>query len=217
MEEVREATISGFNEFVNGQKKVAGDCNLTLIQFDTENAYELVFDDPISSVPELTTKTYVPRGGTPLHDALGRTITELGSKLEKTKEEDRPGKVIIVTMTDGFENASREYTSSKIAEMIKHQRETYKWEFIFLGANQDAILTGEKLNIPSANSMSYVASAAGTASSLRSTTSNVAMYRYTGNVNALNYSAEQRSRAMSEDDEKDEDKKKSKGSWNLKK
>jgi hypothetical protein len=83
MASVREATISGFNTFVEGQNAVPGDANLTLIQFDTENAYEVVFDRELRDVPKLTAETYNPRGGTPLHDALGRTISELGAKLSK--------------------------------------------------------------------------------------------------------------------------------------
>lgn len=201
MAAVRDATIAGFNEFVEGQKSVPGDCNLTMVQFDTDNPYEMVFDDPVSKIPRLTTKTYVPRGGTPLHDAIGRTITGLGTKLEKMADVSRPNKVIIVIMTDGLENSSHEYTAAKIAEMIKHQREVYKWEFIFLGANQDAILTGERLNIPAATAVSYVATATGVANTMTATTSNVRSYRATGVAASLAYSKLQREDAM-EDDEK---------------
>ena len=202
MASVRDATISGFNEFVEGQKAAPGDALMTLIQFDSENAYEMVFDKALRDVPKLTVETYVPRGGTPLHDALGRTITELGAKLGKMAEDERPGKVIIVTMTDGFENSSHEYKASQIAEMIKHQREAYQWEFIFLGANQDAILTGERLNIPAANSVSYAAAAAGTHSVMSSTSANVNKFRSTGARASLAYNSAQREEAMEDDDTK---------------
>lgn len=202
MADVRDATISGFNEFVKGQKAAPGDCNVTLIQFDTENAFEEIFDEPLNKVPELTTKTYVPRGGTPLHDAIGRTITTLGSKLEKKSEDSRPGKVVIVVMTDGLENSSHEYTAPKIAEMIKHQREAYNWEFIFLGANQDAILTGEKLNIPMTHAATYSHTPAGTHNVMHAMASNVRSYRVTGQSASLNFSKEQREEAMEEDEEK---------------
>jgi Mg-chelatase subunit ChlD len=126
MASVREATISGFNEFVDGQKAVPGEARLTLILFDTKNAYEVVFDRALRDVPKLTAETYNPRGGTPLHDALGRAISEVGAKLSKMPEQERPGKVVVVTMTDGLENASQTYTAAQIAGMIKHQREAYK-------------------------------------------------------------------------------------------
>lgn len=197
---VREATVLGFNEFVNGQKAVPGEANLTLIQFDTENAYERVFDQPLRSVPKLTLEAYVPRGGTPLHDALGRTITELGAKLAKLEDAERPGKVVVVVMTDGLENSSHEYTAPQIAEMIKHQREAYRWEFIFLGANQDAILTGEKLNIPSARSVTYAATTVGTANVMAVTSSNLASFRRSGTRSSLDYTKTQRKEAIEEEE-----------------
>src|SRR5712692_4198298 len=132
MSAVRDATVSGFNEFMEGQKAVPGDARITLIQFDTQDPYELVFDrKPIKEIPKLTVEMYVPRGGTPLHDALGRAIDDLGAKLSKEAEGERPGKVVMVVMTDGLENSSKEYTAPRLAEMIEHQRETYKWQFVF--------------------------------------------------------------------------------------
>jgi hypothetical protein len=202
MGSVRDATISGFNEFVEGQRKAPGEANLTLIQFDTENAYDLVFDRPIKDVPKLTAETYVPRGGTPLHDALGRTIISLGAKLKAMRDAERAAKVVIVTMTDGLENSSHEFTSARIAEMIKHQREIYKWEFLFLGANQDAILTGERLNIPAVNSVSYAAAVAGTHNVMRMTGQKVASYRVTGQSVTMSYTPEDRKEAMEEDEKK---------------
>ncbi len=202
MSTVQDATISGFNEFVEGQRKAPGEANLTLVQFDTENAYEVVIDKPIADCPKLTVETYVPRGGTPLHDALGRTIVQLGAKLKKMSEAERPGKVVIVTMTDGLENSSHEYTAPQIAEMIKHQREAYQWEFLFLGANQDAILTGEKLNIPRGQTMSYAATTSGTANTMRATTANVAAYRGGARGQSVSYTDEQRKEAMEEDEKK---------------
>jgi uncharacterized protein YegL len=201
MSSLRDATISGFNEFIEGQKAVPGEANITLIQFDTENPYEVIFDGkPIREVSKLTAEMYVPRGGTPLHDALGRTIDDLGAKLSKIPEAERPAKVVIVVMTDGLENSSREYSASRIAEMIRHQREAYKWEFVFLGANQDAILTGEKLNIPKGSAMLFRATAAGTRSSLRSTSASISLYR-TGAAESVEYSQEDRENAQAQQEE----------------
>lgn len=205
MAAVCDATISGFNEFVEGQKKAPGDANLTLIQFDTENPYEMVFDRAIAEVPKLTAETYVPRGGTPLHDAIGQTITKLGAKLKRKPEAERPGKVVVVVMTDGLENSSREYRAPQIAEMIKHQREVYKWEFLFLGANQDAILTGERLNIPAANAVTYSHTPAGSAHVMSAMSANVRSYRgISGQSSSLAWTEEQRKEAM--EDVEDEQK-----------
>lgn len=197
---VRDATISGFNEFVEGQRKAPGEANLTLIQFDTENPYEVVFDRAIGEVPKLTQETFVPRAGTPLHDALGRTITQLGQKLKNMAEADRPGKVVVVVMTDGQENSSHEYVAPQVAEMIRRQREIYKWEFLFLGANQDAILTGERLNIPAVNAVMYSHAPAGTANVMRAASANVGRYRASGQSVAMSWTPEQREEAMEKDE-----------------
>lgn len=200
MSEVRDATIAGFNEFVEGQKEVPGEANITLIQFDTENPYEVVFDSKrVKEVPKLTVEMYVPRGGTPLHDALGRTIDSLGAQLSKLSDEERPEKTVIVVMTDGLENSSREYSAPRVADMIKHQREAYKWEFVFLGANQDAILTGERLNIPMAASMTYASSTPGTANAMRSTSRSLAQFRV-GTAVSMAYSPNDRKEALEEDE-----------------
>jgi hypothetical protein len=203
MVSVQRATIDGFNEFIEGQKATPGEANVTLIQFDTDNPWEVVFEArPIKSVPKLTDEVFKPRGGTPLHDAVGATITDLGHKLKGMGEADRPGKVVIVIMTDGLENSSTKYKAAQIAEMIKHQREVYKWEFIFLGANQDAILTGEQIGIPMAAAISYAATAAGTANVLRATSSNVASYRSGASGQSVpSFTTSQRKLAMDEEDD----------------
>jgi Mg-chelatase subunit ChlD len=195
MEIVRDATISGFNEFIDGQRAVPGEAQISLVQFDTEDAYEVLYEAKrIRDVPKMTVETYVPRGGTPLHDAIGRTIDGLGAKLAKTSEAERPGKVVIVIMTDGLENSSREYSSARIAEMIKHQREVYKWEFVFLGANQDAILTGEKLNILGRSSLTYAATAAGAGNALRAASRSLGRYR-TNVADGASFTQEDREKA----------------------
>jgi Mg-chelatase subunit ChlD len=195
MSTVRDATISGFNEFIDGQKALPGEAQISLVQFDTEDAYEVLYEaKPIRDVPKMTVETYVPRGGTPLHDAIGRTMDGLGAKLAKTSEAERPGKVVIVIMTDGLENSSKEYSPARIAEMIKHQREAYKWEFVFLGANQDAILTGERLNISARSSMTYAATAAGARNALRASSRSLGNYR-SGATKDMSFTEEDREKA----------------------
>jgi hypothetical protein len=118
----------------------------------------------------------------------------LGAKLAKTSEAERPGKVVIVIMTDGLENSSKEYSPARIAEMIKHQREAYKWEFVFLGANQDAILTGERLNISARSSMTYAATAAGARNALRASSRSLGNYR-SGATKDMSFTEEDREKA----------------------
>ncbi len=154
MGSVRDATITGFNEFLKGQQAVTGEAKMSLIQFD--DAYEINFmAKEIGEVKPLTHETYQPRGGTALLDAIGRTIIETGKTLSEMKEEDRPTKVIVVIQTDGQDNQSREFNKIKISEMIKLQRDTYKWDFIFLGAGQDAIMSASTMGIGAAHAMSY--------------------------------------------------------------
>ena len=159
MESVRAATITGFNEFVAGQKAASGTATLILNQFD--DVFETVFDCPLQAAPLLTAETFKPRGSTALLDAIGRTIDELGNKLAKTPERDRPGKVIVVIITDGQENASTKYSTREINQKITHQRDTYSWDFIFLGANQDAISSAAKVGIQADAALTYAASFTG--------------------------------------------------------
>lgn len=164
MESTKADAEGGFNQFIEDQRKVPGECRVTLAQFDTE--HEIVYADRlIAEVPKLT---LLPRGGTALLDAIGRTIIAIGDRLSKMDETKRPGKVFFVIVTDGGENSSREFTPAKIAEMIKHQRETYNWQFIFLGANQDAITIARNLNISNqagSNVLHFAANSRGTSRS----------------------------------------------------
>lgn len=147
-------TIGGFNNFLREQQKVPGEAIFTLALFDHE--YELMYDGvPLSEVKELNTSTYVPRGWTALLDAVGRTIKATEAKINSMKEEDRPSKVIFVILTDGNENNSRTYKHAKIMEMVKHQTDEAKWQFIFLGANIDAFAVGNSIGATYGGNMSY--------------------------------------------------------------
>ena len=153
MGSVKEQTIDGFDEFVNGQKLAGDNASLTLTQFDDE--YEIVWNDkPIKDVPSIK-DIYQPRGLTALLDAIGRTINSVGKNLSEKSEDERPNKVIFVILTDGLENASKEFTREKIFKMIRHQEEVYKWEFVFLGANQDAISVGRSFGVKTGSSANY--------------------------------------------------------------
>ena len=163
----------GFDTFITEQKKVAGECHVTLTQFDDH--YDVVYTRmPLGLVPPLE---LVPRGSTALLDALGRTIDQTGARLAAIPEADRPSKVLLVVITDGAENASREYNRARIASMITTQRTKFSWDFVFLGANQDAIVAAQGLGIQASNVVNYVASAAGAEGLMRGLSHQVSNYR----------------------------------------
>jgi len=168
-------TIGGFNSFLNEQKKLPDKCHLTLVKFDHE--YDFVYQNQeISTIDKLDRKTFVPRGNTALFDAIGRSIIETETRLLKLNKKERPNKVIFVIQTDGAENASKEYTREKIAELIKNHQKEHDWEFIFLGANQDAITSGQSMGFTKGQSLSYASNAHGTQSlytSVNSLVSNI--------------------------------------------
>lgn len=159
MSSIRSDAIGGFNAFLKDQKSVPGAAKLTLVLFDHE--YIVLHDAvKLEDVPELSSSDFVPRGSTAMFDAIGRTIDAIGGRLDKS--DTKPDKVIVAILTDGEENSSQEYTSDRVAKMIKHQQDKYAWEFVFLAANQDAFRAGAALNIKACNTANFVASAAGT-------------------------------------------------------
>jgi uncharacterized protein YegL len=191
MSAVANDTIGGFNQFIKEQKSVKGKANLTLMQFDTE--YELVHNGKdIKEVPSLE---FSPRGGTALFDAVGRSITETGTRLRRMSDKDRPAKVIFVIITDGEENSSKEYTREKVKGMITHQQEKYNWSFVFLGANIDAIQAAGYMGISGYNAMNYAPTGVGMAAAFGTTSSNMASYRC-GTSADMSYSDEDRKKAM---------------------
>ena len=136
---------NGFNNFVEEQKKEPGYASITVTIFDDK--IEKLYAGNLENCPELTKENFFPRGMTSLYDAIGTTISSVGVELSQLAEGDRPGKVIVLIITDGFENSSREYYSYKIKDMIKEQREKYNWQFIFMGANEESIGDAKDLGI----------------------------------------------------------------------
>jgi hypothetical protein len=119
---MRKEAIGGFNSFLESHQKASGQAKLTLVLFDHE--YIVAQDDcPVQQVQKLDTRSYQPRGNTALLDAIGRTIKTVGERLDHTSEQERPGRVLIVILTDGLENASQEFSLEQINQMIQHQRE----------------------------------------------------------------------------------------------
>ena len=145
MSTIKHDVIVGFNQLIEEQKKEPGELTVSLVQFDDN--YGLDFNvtndfSPINKVTLLNNSNYQPRGNTPLNDALARLILETGNRLTLLNEENRPEKVIFVTITDGQENASTEHTTLSVKSMIEVQEKIYKWKFIYIGANQDSFAEG---------------------------------------------------------------------------
>ena len=131
-------TIGGYNSLLEKQKKEDGECVISTVLFDDK--YELLHDRiNLKGIVPITEREYFVRGSTALLDAVGRTIDKIGNAQKHTAEEERAEKVMFVITTDGMENSSREYGYDKVRQMIERQKDKYGWEFIFLGANIDAV------------------------------------------------------------------------------
>jgi hypothetical protein len=160
MASMREAAVSAFNGFLKEQKELPGEARLSVVLFDDE--YLLPYDSlPLEKVRPMVAADFEPRGSTALLDAIGISIDRLGQRLVATPEKDRPGQVVVAIFTDGQENASRKYNLTRIHEMIRHQREVYAWEFLFLAAGQDAMAAAADLGIRFENSATVDYSAKG--------------------------------------------------------
>ena len=154
-------TIGGFNSVLTKQKGEVGDANITTVLFDDK--YELLHDRyNLVKVPVITDKEYFVRGSTALLDAIGITIHKMGNVQKYAAEDDRAEKVMVVIITDGMENASVKYSYDHIKNMIDRQKNKYGWEFIFLGANIDAIETAGRFSIDEDRVANYHADRKGT-------------------------------------------------------
>ena len=169
-------TIGGFNAMMKKQKALDGQCRITTVLFD--NRYELLHDRiDIQAVSPMTEREYQVGGSTALLDAIGQTIQKLVYVQRNTAEEFRAENVMFVIITDGAENASREYSARKVKEMIEHQRERYGWEFVFLGANIDAVETAGQFGIAADRAVDYVPDGQGTELNFRMMSEAVASFR----------------------------------------
>jgi len=147
MESIKQDTIGGFNSYVAAQKSLPTPATFTLVQFDSQDPFEVIhkFTD-IQMVPDLTGQTYMPRASTPLYDAVGRGINDLKASLGTLPEALRPKKIVMVIVTDGQENASREFTGAQVRKMI---------------ADASAISDSSSLNIDASNAAFFKKSTAG--------------------------------------------------------
>lgn len=154
-------TIGGYNSLLEKQRKEVGDATVTTVLFDDQ--YEMIHDHvAIGKVKDITNKEYFARGMTGLLDAIGKTINYVGNRYKNALDSEVPNKTMVVIITDGQENASKEFTLSQVKRMIERQKKKFGWEFLFLGANIDAVSTAADFGISADRAVTYEADSIGT-------------------------------------------------------
>lgn len=184
MSSMKEEAIGGFNSFLKEQKDLPGEARITVALFDHE--YMLLCDGKnIKEVEPLTDKTYEPRGTTALMDAIGRTLDDVGKRINSAAHTcnacgtnaKKPAKVLVAILTDGLENASRDYKKARINEMISHHKKNHDWQFLFLAANQDAFAEGGSMGVLHNMSMNYTMDSAGFTKGFKTLSASAKLYR----------------------------------------
>lgn len=157
MELIKSDMEGGLKRFLDDQKKEEGECTITAAQFDTH--YEVLYS--MTDIRQIQEINIQPRGYTALLDSMYRLIQEAGRELDGLADDLRPSKVLFVTITDGLENASREVTYIKLRTLIRQQEDVYSWDFVYIGANQNAFAVGRDLGMKANSSLDYLASKTG--------------------------------------------------------
>ena len=169
-------TIGGYNSLIEKQKNENGEAVVTTVLFDDQ--YEMIHDHAdIQKIKSMDNKTYFARGSTALLDAIGKTINHVGNRYKYAPDNEVPDKTMVVIITDGYENASKEYKLDKVRGMIEHQKEKYNWEFLFLGANIDAVQTAGSFGIAPDRAVTYEADSMGTEINFRAVSDTVSCMR----------------------------------------
>jgi Mg-chelatase subunit ChlD len=197
MSSIKTDMEGGLKTLIDDQRKEAGECNVTYICFD--DSYDEVFvSKPIAEVTELKIE---PRSATALLDALGKAINSVGQRFAALPEDERPEHVFFVIVTDGMENASREYTRKQILELITHQTEKYSWDFTYLGANQDAIGEASSFGIRAGATMDFMPTSAGIKGVYAGTSHKLSSIRSNkATVDSYSFDASQQAAALGEED-----------------
>ncbi len=178
MQNIAEDTKGGFNSFLADQRDEEGNATVTLIDFNTN--VDVVYEaQDIEEAPELDSDTYTPSGQTALHDAIITAIDTASARIEELDDEEKPETVVVVVLTDGQENAS-ETPGETVRERVEQQQEEHGWEFLFIGANQDAALTAEGIGMDSGRALSMQDSGEGTRAAYESTSTRISNARQQG-------------------------------------
>lgn len=182
MSGLEKDTIGGYNSMLERQRAVEGECTITTVLFDHD--YELLHDRiDLRAISPITEKDYLVGGSTALLDAIGKTVHKIDTAQKKTAEAYRAEKVLFVIITDGEENSSCCYGASQVSEMIRRQKDR-GWEFIFLGANMDAVKTAGQYGIDADRAVDYVPDSVGTELNFRVMSEAVSAYRKKGTFSA---------------------------------
>ena len=161
MSGLEKDTIGGFNAMIEKQKKQDGECVVSTVLFNNDS--QVIHDRvPLDKIEPMTERDYYVSGGTALIDAIGGAIHHIGNVHKYARKEDIPENTIFIITTDGYENASYRYSSDKVKRMIEHEKEKYGWEFLFIGANIDAVETAKHYGIDQDRAVNYHADAQGT-------------------------------------------------------
>lgn len=194
MSSIATDVIGGFNHFLEKQKALPGAATLTLVQFDSVNPFDVIHHQvPVGSVPALTAETFVPRGGTPLLDAMGRTMADMdqltggmpsgivdGSvkgPIPKSERVSLPDRVVFVVITDGQENQSREWNHEQVSKMIQERQEKQGWQVVFLSADMAAIGEARNLGVRHHSSSRFRTEDGGTLRAMQMLADQVSSYR----------------------------------------
>ena len=191
-------SIGGFNTFLQQQRELPDEATITVALFDDK--YELLYDNvDIKEVRDITDKEWFPRGTTALYDAIGKTINNDKALIKKMKKKDRPNKVLVCVVTDGYENASKEFNLDNIKTLIS-DCEKDDWNFIYLAANQDAFDVGQGFGISGSNTYTYTATVDGVANMSATLNDATVMYRSMSTTDA-NFNTASKSLIDSDDNE----------------
>lgn len=190
MASIKNDMNGAVNALMEEQDRLPGKVTVDVTLFDTvhEHPYTLV------TPAEVGRDLIVPRGGTALLDSIGTTVVNLGARLASIPEPERPGNVMVVVVTDGEENSSREWTFQRVKEAVEHQQKVYKWAFTFLGANIDSFDVGGRMGFAAGQTLNWAATGPGAQGSIMALTGLVRDYR--GSGVAREYTEEERAAAM---------------------
>lgn len=177
MDAIRQDVIGGFNSFLAQQQALPTPTTFTLVQFDSQDAYEVLHRAvPVRDVAPLTGATYVPRATTPLYDAMGRGILDLETHLAKMADADRPEQVMFVVVTDGQENASRDFDRARVNRLIAAKKKL-GWQFVFLSADLASFADAERLGVDDAARLYFSKSKQGNDAAWASASEKIVEYR----------------------------------------
>jgi hypothetical protein len=201
MSSIMKDSIGGFNTFLQQQRELPDDATITVALFDDK--YDLLYDNVnIKEVKDITSEQWFARGVTALYDAVGKTINTDKANIAKMRKKDRPNKVLVCVVTDGWENASKEYTQDQVKTLIK-DCEKNDWNFIYLAANQDAFDVGQSFGISGGNTFNYTATMDGVSDMSNKLSNVTASYRSMSSTGA-DFSTLSKSLVEDDEDEKDD-------------